>query len=262
VTPAATFRLVVIGDSFAFTDHEGPQLPDAPHLYPNVVAGRLEGRLGRPVSLTVLARPGWGVRGVWSALTKDRHVQFEVLGTADAVVVAVGSHDHVPTGHPEALTLLLPYVRPDRLRRWLRRTIHRTHPHVVRVTRGRLARTPESEFVRLFDRCLLQIRGLTRGAPTVVLGPAGQASTHYGGRNPHLARRRVLQRDIAADHGIPTVEPVPLVRAASAELNPDGIHWPPDTHAAIGAALADPLVAQLTGAAPTPPSPWVGIDDP
>lgn len=251
-----TLRLVVIADSFAFTDDRGPQIPDAGHLYPNVAASTLADELGSKVTTTVLARPGIGVRELWTSLAKDRHVQFDVIARADALVVGVGSFDHVPVGVPAPVTALVPYVRPARARRAVRQTIQRLHPVLVRATNGQLPHTPTAEFRRLFDLCLLQIRGLATGAAGAVLGPTGQNAAHYARRNPHLASRERIQAAIAERHGFDVIPTRPLVAPYAGELNPDGIHWPAPAHAAVGRALGVALAEQIDGRTPRPPSVW------
>jgi hypothetical protein len=248
-------RLVVLADSFAFVDHRGPQLPSEPALYPNVATAALATRLGRPVRTSVVARPGWGVREVWRMLTKDRHVQFELLAGADGVILAIGSFDHLPTGVPAVLEAVVPFLRPAPVRRRARRVLAGLHPRAIALTAGRFPKTPAGEFARLYDAILLQLRGLTRGAAGVVLGPAGQRAAHYAARNPHLAAREELHTRIAGRHGFAVVPATALVAPYLDQLNPDGIHWPPGAHAAVGAGLAAPLADQLVGRAPRPPAP-------
>ncbi|MDX1622011.1 MAG: GDSL-type esterase/lipase family protein [Nitriliruptorales bacterium] len=245
-------RLVVIGDSTAFTDDRGPQLPDEPTLYPQVLRRRLAVLLDEPVDLSVLARPGNSVREVFRMLTKDQHAQFEVLAQADAVVVAVGSFDHAPAGVPAAVGELVPYLRPARLRRRVRKTLHQAYPWLVRLRGARHPRTPPAEFERLYDAVLLQVRGLARGAAGVVLGPTSQRAPHYAERDRPWARGAALQSEVAERHGFPVVESWPTVSAHLDSLNVDGIHWPPVVHGVIGEALADALAGQLRGAAPRP----------
>jgi diglucosylglycerate octanoyltransferase len=139
---AGPLRLVVIGDSTCFTDASGPQLPDHPDLYPNVAARELGARLGREVRPIVVARAGHTVREAARTVTKDRHVQFDVLAGADAVVVGVGSFDHAPGGIPAVVDAIVPFVRPAPLRRRLRKGLHAAYPHAVRATLGRRRRTP------------------------------------------------------------------------------------------------------------------------
>lgn len=250
--PAPPLRLVVLGDSTAFTDDAGPQLPDHPALYPNVLARAVEDVTDRSVVLTVLARPGMTVHEALRTVTKDRHAQFDVLAGADAVVVAIGGIDHAPGGVPAVVDAVVPHLRPPGLRRWVRRRLHAAYPWLVRATRWRLRRTPRSQFRLLFDRLLLVVRGLADGAAMVVAGPTSHRAAFYAGRHPLHAVAEKEQLAIAAAHGIPTVPIWPLVEPHADRLNPDGIHWPAAAHAAVGAAIASVLVPQLTGAAPRP----------
>ena len=246
-------RLVVLGDSTSFTDDTGPRLPDHPTLYPNVLARRLEEETGRPVCLTVLARAGMTVHEAVRTVTKDRHAQFDVLAGADAVVVAIGGIDHAPGGVPAVVDAVVPHLRPPRLRRRVRRALHAAYPWLVRATRWRLRRTPRSHFELLFDRLLLVVRGLAREAAMVVAGPTSHRAAFYAGRHPLHGAAEAQQLAIAGRHGIATVPVWQLVAPHAGRLNPDGIHWPPEAHAAVGSALADALVAQIDGLVPRPP---------
>jgi len=251
VTPA--LRVLVIGDSTAFTDHRGPQPPNAPHLYPNVLGAELEARLEREAAVTVVAQPGSGVREAWRAVTKDRHVLFDLLAPADAVVVAIGSFDHAPAGVPAALQALVPFVRPAPVRRAVRRGLHTAYPHLVRLRGGHGARTPFGEFARLYGLLLDHARSVTWGrAAGVALGPTSHRSPYYGHHHPGHARAETRQLALAARHGFATLAPWPLVEPHIDELNPDGIHWPVGVHAAVGRGLADALTPQLTGQRPGP----------
>lgn len=252
-------RLVVLGDSTSFTDHRGPQLPSEPTLYPNVIAQELQAALSRPVQATVVARAGQTVREAVRTVTKDRHVQFDLLMGADAVVVGVGSFDHAPGGVPAVCEAVVPHLRPPELRRRVRKGLHAAYPWLVRATGGRRRRTPAREFERLFDLLLTQVRGLTQGrAAGVVLGPTSHRSPYYGHRHPLREVTESHHLAVAARHGFATVQVWPHVRAHTDRLNPDGIHWPAEVHAAIGRAAAEALVLQLTGQRPTPPLPGAG----
>lgn len=244
-------RLVVLGDSTAFTDHVGPQLPGTTHLYPTVLADRLGTALDREVASAVVARPGTTVRELARAVTKDRHLQFELLAHADAVVVGAGSFDHAPAGVPAALEAVVPYLRPSLLRRRTRQLLRAAYPQLVRATGGRYARTPPAEFDRLLAQLLEQIRGLTWGrAAGVVLGPTSHRSPYYGHRHPRHAEHEHRQLDIARAHGFAGVAVWPLVTPYLDALNPDGIHWPAAAHRAVGQAAATALLAQLEGRCP------------
>lgn len=233
-------------------------MPSDPALYPNVVKAVLQERLERPVTVSVVARAGSDTRETWRTVTKDRHVMFEVLMGADAVIVGVGSFDHAPTGIPAAVETMSSLVRPAWVRRQVRRGMRLVHPIGVRATLGRYTRLPRGEFERLYDGVLLQVRSLARGAAGVAMGPTSHRSAYYGGTHPAHPDRARLQASIAARHGFPLVQSWPLVQSSTDELNPDGIHWPPPAHAAVGSALAGPLIEQLTGERETPPAPQWG----
>ena len=252
-------RLVVVGDSFSFTDGDGPQLPDAPQLWPNVLARGLADAQGWDVHVQVLARPAQTARTAWDLVHKDRHAQFEVLAGADVVVAAFGSYDHAPLGVPSPVEELVPYLRPTGLRRAVRGALHAAYPWLVRATGARLARTPDAEFARLYAATLAQLRGLAFAAAGVALGPSSHRTDYYGGSHPRFAERSAAQLRLAADVGWATLAPWPLVEPFADRLNVDGIHWPAEAHAAVGTALV-PLVAdQLRGEAPRPPRP--GLSD-
>ncbi len=247
-----TLQVVVLGDSTAFTDDRGPQLPGTPSLYPSVVTRRLREALGSEVATQVVARPGWTVRDAARAVTKDQHLQFEVLAEADAVVVGVGSFDHAPAGVPPSLEALVPYLRPASRRRRARQVLRAAYPQLVRLTGGHHTRTPAAEFDRLLRLLLEQVRGLTQGrAAGVVLGPTSHASAYYGHRHPGLADAERRQLRVARQHGYLDVPAWTHVRPAVHRLNADGIHWPADVHTRIGDAVADALLPQLRGDSPT-----------
>ncbi len=253
--PGGPVRLVVLGDSFSFTDDDGPQLPDAPQLWPNVAADHLAAALGEPVEVQVLARPARTVREALDLVRKDRHVQFEVLARADAVVLALGSYDHAPMGVPTPVQALVPHLRPPALRRRVRRGLHQLYPAIVRATGGRFVRTPPAEFARAHDGLLDHLRAVAHGAAGVALGPSSHRSEYYGNDHVRFEERAAAQLAQAAAHGFTPVAAWPLVEPHAAALNDDGIHWPKAAHAAVGRAVADALVAQLSGAADRPPRP-------
>ena len=242
-------RVAVIGDSTSFTDAAGPLPPDAALLWPNVMGRELRGRTGRAVVVTVWARPGVDALTAWQALTKDRHIMFEVVGPADVVVVAIGSLDHAPAGLPPVLDAIVPYLRPAVVRRRIRAAIRWSHPWVVRARGARGVRTPAAEFARRYGKVLEQARGLTLGrAVCIALGPTSHRARHHGGSHPRREESEGRQLALAEAHGYRTVPVWEHVAPHVDRLNPDGVHWPAEAHAAIGRATAATIAAELRDA--------------
>lgn len=240
-------RVAVIGDSTAFSDHLGPQLPTHPTLWPNVMTRELERATGRAVVTTVWARPGVDTLDAWRAVTKDRLVMFDVVGPADVVIVAVGSFDHAPAGLPPVIDAILPYLRPDGLRRRVRRVVRAAHPRIVRLRGARGLRTPAPEFARRYRLLLTQVRGLTLDRATLVaLGPTSHRARHHGGRHPRREESEQRQLALARDQGYETVPVWEHVEPHVTALNPDGIHWPAAVHASVGAATAAAVLRGLS----------------
>ncbi|MDX1510288.1 MAG: SGNH/GDSL hydrolase family protein [Nitriliruptorales bacterium] len=249
----SALRLVVLGDSTAFTDNTGPRLPGTAHLYPTRLAATIAEELGQPVETTVIARAGMMLRDAVRLTTKDQHVMFEVLPGADIVVIHQASLDVAPGGIPRLWELAVPHLRPARLRRPLRTAMTRAYPLIVRATRGRMQRTPQSEVRKHYTLLLTQVRGLTRGkAASVVLAPTSHNSPYYGHVRPRLADATADIARIAADHRFAFVPCWEHVEPFTARFNEDGIHWPPEAHEVIASELAKALLPQLTGERPTP----------
>jgi hypothetical protein len=248
-------RLVVLGDSFSFTDERGPQMPNTPTLWPNVTAAAISAALDVDVTVTVLARPAQTAVSARELVRKDRHAQFEVLAHADAVVIAIGSYDHAPMGVPSFVEAVVPFVRPPSVRRRVRVGLHAVYPRVVRATRARMARTATAEFTRAYDDVLTHVRGVAHGAAGVALGPSSHRTPYYGGRHPRFAEREQLQLELAASQGFAPVAAWLHVEPVVDQLNVDGIHWPRVAHAAVGASVAASLIVQLGGTSDRPPRP-------
>jgi hypothetical protein len=240
----APLRVAVIGDSTAFTDATGPQPPDHPDLWPNVMARDLRVRIDREVAVTVWARPGVDALEAWLALTRDRHLMFDVVGPADVVVLAIGSLDHAPRGVPPVVHDVLPRLRPVRLRRAVRRIAGAAHLALVRARRAGGVRTPPDVFAERYGRVLDQAHGLTLDrAVAVALGPTSHRARHHGDRHPRRAESEVRQLALIAARGW---TPVPIwehVEPFADRLNPDGVHWPAEAHRAVGEAVGEAVAA-------------------
>ena len=99
----ASPRLLVFADSLSFHGPDGPHPSDDQRLWPNVAAETLGG------AADLFAGFGWTARDAWWSLVGDPRVWAE-LHHADAVVLAVGSMDTLPSP--------LPTAEPSRLLRW------------------------------------------------------------------------------------------------------------------------------------------------
>jgi hypothetical protein len=254
MSPDGGLRVAVIGDSTAYTDATGALAPDDPVLWPNVLAEALRAATGRPVDVTVWARPGTDALSAWQALTKDRHLMFDVVGPAEVVVLAIGSFDHAPAGLPPVLDVLLPHLRPAGLRRTVRSAVRRAHPWVVRMRGARGVRTPPSEFARRYGQVLDQAKGLTMGrAVAVALGPTSHRARHHGGRHPRREESERRQLALAVQHGWRAVPVWEHVEPHVGLLNPDGVHWPTPAHRSVGLAVADAVLEGLRSREPISP---------
>jgi lysophospholipase L1-like esterase len=238
-------RLVVLGDSLSFHGPAGPLPLADPRLYPNLLGERLAAGTGRPWDVTVVARAGWGVREAWYALQRDVHLQQQVLVGADAVVLGVGSSDSLSVGVPRPLMAALPFLRPTPLRRRIRRLVDRHHHRLIAVTGARLRYTPPSVYAHGWRKSIEALRLFAPGAALCAVEPAIHVARYYARRHPHHARTVGLTRDLAAALDVATVDLAKLMRPHIGSLNPDGIHWSFELHAAVAEAMAGALLGQL-----------------
>jgi len=235
-------RLVVLGDSLTFHGPGGPLLLADPRLYPNVLAARLARQTHERWEVVVVARAGWCLRDVWLALQKDVHLQQQVLRGADAVVLGVGSTDPLPVGIPRPVTALVPYVRPTSLRRTLRRSIDRAHPHLVRATGARLRWTPASVYAHCWRKSIPALRLFAPDAALCAILPGIHVGPYYGGSNRHRSTYAALTLALAEELRVPVVDLAALTQPWLGRLNPDGLHWPFGLHAEVADAMAGALL--------------------
>jgi lysophospholipase L1-like esterase len=238
-------RLVVVGDSLAFHGPEGPVPVGDPRLYPNRAAVRLGLLTGVEWSVQLVARAGWSLREAWLAVAKDVHLRQQLLPDADAVVLAVGTTDCLPVGIPRALMAGLPYLRPSGVRRRVRRGLHRAHPWLVRATRARMRWTPAAVCQRCWRETAWALRALAPGAALCATLPALHAHPYFGRSLRHQPALAAELRDLADELDIPWVDVAGLMAPWMDQLNPDGMHWPFELHAAVGAELAAALAPEL-----------------
>lgn len=227
-------RVLVVADSLAFHGPERPAPLTEERLWPNVMARALGVDVDWAVGL------GWTARDAWWALTKDPVVYSLLVPRADAVVLAVGGMDHLPTVLPTYLRDGLAYIRPGSLRRAARRAFHAAHPRGVRLLGGRLRVLPQPATDAYLTRCVQALRVVRPGVPVVGIVPPPFRSAYHGGvtrtHEPAVAAARRWGRDV----GVPLVDLDAIVgpHAARGGLNRDGMHWGWPVHADVGDAFA------------------------
>jgi hypothetical protein len=239
--------VLLLADSLAFHGPGQAELLTHPDLYPNVLAAALSGP-GRPVTVEVVARLGWTARDVWAALTRDPRVYSLLLPRADAVVLAVGGMDYLPTILPTHLREGIRYLRPAWLRRAVRAGYRAALPAGARLARGRWRTLPQRLTDDYLSRCLLGIRTFRPGVPVLGVLPPPHDAPSYG--RVVAGHRRAVEaaRRWGARERVPMLDLAALVEPylAAGQLNPDGMHWPWDCHRDVGKALAE-AVDNLSG---------------
>jgi diglucosylglycerate octanoyltransferase len=238
-------RLVVLGDSLAFHGPEGPVPLTEARLYPNQLGVRLAVGTGESWDVAVVARAGWCTRDLWLALQKDVHLQQQVLMGADAVVIGIGGADALTVGLPRSVMAVLPFVRPTPLRRWLRQQVDRAHPALIGLTAELLRFTPRSVYRHCWRKSVEAVRLFTRDAPLCALMPPLHAGPYYRHSLRHHHDTVADTGTLAADLNVPLVDVPALMGPWLDRLNPDGLHWPWELHAAVAEAMAEVLLVQV-----------------
>lgn len=230
-------HLLVLADSLAFHGPEQTESPEHPGLYPQVCAAALA--KDGPVQVDLVARQGWTARDAWWALTKDPMAFGVYVHRADWLVIGVGGMDHLPAAIPTWLRDSIPYIRPGRLRRNVRRAYQRASPALIRGSAGAMRQLPQSATDRYLSRIVQAVRHWRPGIPIALVGPSAHAAPSYPAHRHH--RPAVLAgRAWAAAQGIAfvDVDPWVLPSLAAGTGNPDGMHWAWSVHRGVGQALA------------------------
>lgn len=237
---------MVLGDSLSFHGPDGPVPLADPRTYPNLLVGQLQDVTGRPWTVDVWGRAGWGVRELWLALQKDVHLQQQLLLGADAVVLGIGSADQLSVAVPRWVMMALPYVRPKAVRREVRRRIDHLHPTATRLTRGAMRYTPPEVIDHCFGKSVDAIR-LFAGTdiPLVGILPPLHRTAYYGGLTTHHAATHARFARLAVERSLAVVDLAAITRDRLGELNGDGAHWSWGIHELVAAGMAGALAPQL-----------------
>lgn len=221
--------VLVIGDSLTFHGPVGPELLTHRDLWPS----RLARSLDRPVE--VVARQGWTARDAWWALTRDPRVYSVLVPGSAAVVLAVGNMDQLPASLPTYLREGMSYLRPGWVRRPARRAYGWAHPRVVRVTRGRMRVLPQRATDAYLTSCVAALRALHPGLVVVGVVPPGWSSRYQGAPDWTHPAAVAAARAWGRREGVPLLDldAVTAPAVGTDRLNPDGMHWGWDIHAAV-----------------------------
>lgn len=241
--------LLVLGDSLSFHGPERAEPADDPRLWPNVAAGVLGGRA------EIVAGIGWTARHAWHALTHDPRV-WALLPRVDALVLAVGGMDTLPSPLPTALRELIPALRPDGLRRAVRSGYLRAQPRLARafavaLPGGGPVALPPHLTVRHLDLCREAVLAIRPGLPVVAVLPPVHRAAVYGPVHPGRPAAERATRAWGARTGTPLLDLRALVgdHVLGGHGNPDGMHWGWAGHRGVGRACADLLRPVLAASA-------------
>ncbi|WP_219414725.1 diglucosylglycerate octanoyltransferase [Pseudonocardia nigra] len=233
--------LLVLADSLAFHGPERPEPADEPRLWPNVAASELGGRA------ELVAGIGWTARHAWRALTSDPRV-WALLPSVDALVLAVGGMDTLPSPLPTALRELIPALRPGPLRRAVRTGYLRAQPGLAKALARALpgggpVALPPHLTVQYLEKCRQAVLAIRPGLPVVAMLPPPHRAAVYGGVHAGrpAADRAVRQWAQARRVGLLDLPALVGDHVLGGHGNPDGMHWGWPAHAAVGAACASLL---------------------
>ncbi|HEY2058009.1 diglucosylglycerate octanoyltransferase [Amycolatopsis sp. NBC_01480] len=234
-------HLLVFGDSLSFHGPEGPCPADDSRLWPNIAAADLGGHAD------LVAGIGWTARDVWWSLTGDPRVWAD-LHHVDAIVLAIGSMDTLPSPLPTYLRQGLRYLRPDGVRRVVRGAYLAAQPKLSVALRGRPAVLPAKLTVHYLDQSVAALRVLRPELPIFGMLPSVHRADAYGGVHTARPGAAAAMASWAARTDVPLLDLAGVVgeHVLSGAGNPDGMHWGWAGHAAVGAAMAKLMAPALS----------------
>ncbi|UMP00872.1 diglucosylglycerate octanoyltransferase [Amycolatopsis sp. EV170708-02-1] len=237
-------RLLVFGDSLSFHGPDGPHAADDARLWPNIAAEALGGEAD------LVAGFGWNARDAWWSLIGDPRVWAD-LHHVDAVVLAVGSMDTLPSPLPTYLRIGLRYLRPDPLRRVARKAYLAAQPRLSIALRGRPVVLPSRLTVQYLDTAVGALRALRPELPIFGMLPSVHRSDSYARVHTARAGAAAALADWGRRADVPLLDLEAVVgdHVLSGRGNPDGMHWGWEGHAAVGAEMARLMAPVLRPAA-------------
>lgn len=242
---SSTPSVLVFGDSLSFYGPDGGHAADDTRLWHSVAARELGGRAD------LYARIGWTARDVWWALTGDPRVWAE-LQHADVVVLAVGSMDSLPSPLPTFLRTGLPYLRPEALRRTVRRAYRAAQPVLCRTLPGWPCVLPPRLTVGYLSTVVRALRTLRPTLPIVGWLPSVHRAPSYGYRHPGQVRTATAMAAWARSEQVPLLDLPAVVgsHVLGGHGNPDGMHWGWEGHVAVGQEMSRMIASLLSSGEP------------
>lgn len=227
-------RILFLADSLAYHGPARPEPLTEARLFPNVMAEALG------AEADIVAQVGWTARHVWRSLTRDPRVYCFLVPTADAVVLAVGGMDYLPTALPTHLREGIGLLRPRWLRRGVRRAYLASQPRVARLTRGRLRSMPQRRTDAYLSNCVTALRDVRPGLPIIGIVPAPHRAAAFGFELRGHARACSAARAWGREHDVPLADLATVVgpHLAAGRANPDGMHFGWESHRDVGLELA------------------------
>ncbi|WP_026423094.1 diglucosylglycerate octanoyltransferase [Actinokineospora inagensis] len=236
--------VLVFGDSLSFHGPDGPHPADDPRLWPNLAATAVGGRT------ELFAGLGWTARDAYWALTGDPRV-WTHMPKVDVLVLAVSGMDTLPSPLPTYLRQGIRYLRPDWLRRRVRKTYLAAQPWASRVMGGWPVALPAALTVRYLNDIVVAVRALRPDLPVVAMLPSVHRAPAYGYVHTGRLRTVNLMRAWAERTGVVTFDVTAVIgdHVMNGHGNPDGIHWGWDGHKLVAEGLVEHL-APLLGRPP------------
>lgn len=233
-TRAARRTLLVFCDSLSYYGPTGGLPSDDPRIWPNLVARQLDW------DVELIGRIGWTSRDVWWAATQDPR-SWAALPKAGAVIFATSGMDSLPSPLPTALRELIRYVRPPRVRRWVRDGYGWVQPRLSPVARPAL---PPHLTVEYLEMTRAAIDFNRPGIPVVASLPSVHIAPTYGMSHRGRAGTVTAITCWASAKGVPLVDLKAAVgeEVRSGRGNPDGIHWNFEAHQAVAELMIKGLV--------------------
>ncbi len=232
-------RILFLADSLAYHGPTRPELLSEPRLFPNVTARALG------AEADVVAQVGWTARHAWRALTRDPRVYSLLVPTADAVVLAVGGMDYLPTALPTHLREGIGYLRPRLVRRGIRRAYLGVQPRLARWTQGRIRAMPQALTDRYLTNCVTALRTVRPGVPIVGILPPPHRAAAFGHETRGHARACAAAQAWGRALDVPMADVAAVVapHVTAGRTNPDGMHFGWESHRDVGRELARVLAS-------------------